>query len=247
MPAHPTVVIEEVLGRSTQGMTKPFICRGDDGEIYYVKGSGAGRHSLIAEWVAAQLATVFDLPIADYVLAEVPDQLVAAKVRADIRELGSGLVFASRKLANAQELTPTTRDRVPDSVARDVIVFDWWVQNEDRNLTEFGGNPNLLWDVAGEQLVVIDHNRAFDTDFRAAQFLSTHVFAGHWNDVFGDHDLRAAYRRRMEKAIQCLPVARDSMPESWWWVDDGVPASVSWDAITACVERCHDDAFWNLP
>lgn len=48
MSAQPTVVIEEVLGRSTQGVTEPFICRGDDGETYYVKGYGAGRRSLIA-------------------------------------------------------------------------------------------------------------------------------------------------------------------------------------------------------
>ena len=247
MPAQPTVVIEEVLGRSTQGMTRPFICRGDDGEIYYVKGFDAGRHSLIAEWVAARLASAFDLPIADYALAEVPVQLVEAKVRADIRDLGSGLVFASRKLANAQELTPTTRDRVPDSVARDVIVFDWWVRNEDRHLTAFGGNPNLLWDVAGEQLVVIDHNRAFDTDFRAEHFLSSHVFADHWNAVFGDHDRRATYRRRMEKAIECLPAARDSIPEAWWWAGEGVHANVSWDAIALCLARCHLDDFWDLP
>lgn len=247
MPAKPTVVIEEVLGRSKQGMTEPFICRGDDGEIYYVKGYGAGRHSLIAEWVAAQLASAFDLPIAEYALAEVPEQLVVAKVRADIRDLGSGLVFASRKLASAQELTPTTRDRVPNSVARDVIVFDWWVHNEDRHLTVYGGNPNLLWDVASDQLVMIDHNRAFDTDFRVDHFLSSHVFADHWNEVFGDHDLRATYRLRMERALQCLATVRDSIPESWWWAGEGVPANVSWDAIAACLERCHHDDFWDLP
>ena len=38
----PSVVIEEVLGRSLQGKTQPFICRGDDGETYYVKGAWGG-------------------------------------------------------------------------------------------------------------------------------------------------------------------------------------------------------------
>lgn len=247
MPAHATVVIEEVLGRSTQGVTEPFICRGDDGDIYYVKGYGAGRHSLIAEWVAAHLASAFGLPIADYALAEVPEQLVAAKVLPDIGDLGAGFVFASRKLTNAQELSPTTRDRVPDELARDVLVFDWWVRNEDRHLTDFGGNPNMLWDVAGDQLVVIDHNKAFDTDFHPERFLESHAFADRWNEVFGDHDLRSTYKSRMELALQCLPVARASIPDSWWWVGDGVPANVSWDAIAACLERCHRDDFWDLP
>lgn len=41
-----TVEIVEILRRSEQGMTKPFICRGDDGEIYFVKGQNAGHRSL---------------------------------------------------------------------------------------------------------------------------------------------------------------------------------------------------------
>jgi hypothetical protein len=156
-------------------------------------------------------------------------------------------VFASRKLPNAQELSPTTRDRVPAALARDVLVFDWWLHNEDRHLTDLGGNPNLLWDVAGAQLVVIDHNQAFDPDFDAQRFLSSHVFASHWNAVFGDYDLRASYRDRMKQVLQCLPAAHSSMPETWWWVGEDVPAQVSWNTITACLERCHRDDFWNMP
>lgn len=121
------------------------------------------------------------------------------------------------------------------------------MHNEDRHLTELGGNPNLLWDVAGAQLVVIDHNQAFDPDFDAQRFLESHVFAEHWNAVLRDHDLRAEYRKRMEKALQCLPGARASMPEAWWWAGEGVPASLSWDAVVTCLERCHREDFWNLP
>ena len=242
----PSVIIEEVLGRSPQGKTEPFICRGNDGETYYVKGAGAGRRSLICEWVAAHLATEFGLPIADYAMAEVPAALVSFGVRADIRDLGAGLVFASRRLSNVQELTPTTRDLVPDELALDVLVFDWWLQNEDRHLTENGGNPNLLWDVTGEQLAVIDHNMAFDPGFNTTNFLESHVFADHWNSVFSDHLVRVAYQNRMAKALTCLPAIRASIPDSWWWVDDGVPASVSWDAIAACLDRCNHQDFWDI-
>jgi len=122
----------------------------------------AAFRRVAAARLAAHMATAFGLPIADYAMAQVPVELVSFGVRADIRELGAGLVFASRRLPHVQELTPTTRDLVPDSVALDVLVFDWWLHNEDRHLTESGGNPNLLWDVTGEQLAVIDHNLAFD-------------------------------------------------------------------------------------
>ena len=243
---NPTVVIEEVLGRSPQGKTEPFICRGDDGETYYVKGAGAGRRSLICEWVAAHMATAFGLPIADYAMAQVPVELVSFGVRADIRELGAGLVFASRRLHHVQELTPTTRDLVPDPVALDVLVFDWWLHNEDRHLTESGGNPNLLWDVTGEQLAVIDHNLAFDPEFNTPNFLKSHVFAQSWNSVFSDHLVRAAYQKRMVDALNHLPAIRASIPDAWWWVDEGVPASITWDAIATRLDSCKREDFWDI-
>ncbi len=39
---HPAL---QVMGRSRQGMTRPFVCRGDDDQVYFVKGAGAGRRS----------------------------------------------------------------------------------------------------------------------------------------------------------------------------------------------------------
>ena len=245
--ARPTVIIEEVLDRARQGVTEPFICRGDDGLVYFVKGRSAGRRSLVCEWVSAQLATAFGLPVARYVLAEVPQPLVAFKARADIHDLGSGVVFASGQVAHAQELTMTTRGLVPPVVARDVLVFDWWIRNEDRHLSPHGGNPNLLWDVLGEELAVIDHNQAFDRDFDKAHFLATHVFADAWNDVFSDHDLRTSYVARMKSALERAEKLRASIPDSWWWVDDDVPADVSWHELLATLNRCQDDDFWNPP
>lgn len=245
--AQPTVVIEEILDRTIQGVTEPFICRGDDGQVYFVKGRSAGRRSLVCEWVASQVATALGLPIAGYVVAEVPEQLLAYKVRSDLGDLGSGLVFASRQLPHVQELSLTTRDLVPPELARDVLVFDWWVRNEDRHLTARGGNPNLLWDVAADELVVIDHNQAFDRDFRPGHFLESHVFADYWNEVFGDHDLRATYVGRMETVLRLLDSMRASIPGSWWWVDDGVPADVSWDELLGVLTRCRQPDFWNIP
>lgn len=245
--SQPTVVIEEVLGRAQQGLTEPFICRGDDGALYFVKGIGAGRRSQICEWVAARLASLFGLPIAEYALADVPPELVEFSGFPGIRDLGSGLVFASRELPHVQELNVSTREHVPDQQARDVLVFDWWLHNEDRHLTELGGNPNLLWDVESHELVVIDHNQCFDLTFDAARFLDTHVFKDQWNRVFSDHIERAAYLDRMNLALRELDAIRASIPDSWWHFDEGVPADVTWDEIATRVARCRAPDFWNTP
>lgn len=242
------VVIEEVLGRAKQGATRPFICRGDDGCIYYVKGRGAGLRSLICEWVAARLATAFGLPIADYALAEVPAALLQfGPQQLELGELGDGMVFASRELSHAQELTVTTRELVTPRQASDVLMFDWWLRNADRCLTEYGGNVNLLWDVQAGQLAVIDHNQAFDREFDAAQFLEMHVFGHMWNAVSADLVEKAGYRLRMESALAELPDIRASIPGPWWHVDEGVPANVTWVEIADCLERCCLEDFCKSP
>ena len=243
----PTVVIEEVLRRSEQGATRPFICRGDDDHLYFVKGWSAGYRSLICEWVAAQLASTFGLPVPDYRLAEVPEELVAPGGSPDLNDLGSGIVFASQNLPHVQEMNMSLRERISPDQAADVLVFDWWLHNEDRSLTGHGGNPNLLWDVEASQLVVIDHNLAFDRDFRMARFLETHVFASHWSRISTDLAEQARYLERMDGVLAGLEIIRASIPDLWWFIADDVATDLSWDEIDRCLGRCRQIDFWTTP
>jgi len=70
------IEIIEVLGRSKQGVTEPFICRGDDNNIYFVKGINAGRRSQVCEWISANLAREFNIPIAPFCIVNVPEELL---------------------------------------------------------------------------------------------------------------------------------------------------------------------------
>ncbi len=92
-------------------------------------------------------------------------------------------------------------------------------------------------------------NRAtsFDPSFSVKNFLATHVFADYWNQVYGDHVERSRYETKLSKALAKLHDIRDKIPPSWWFVDDGVPANVTWDEIVSCLERCYNDNFWNTP
>ncbi|MDI3296281.1 hypothetical protein QK294_20700 [Janthinobacterium tructae] len=180
-------------------------------------------------------------------MAEVAEELIEANAFPGISQLGSGIVFASRELPHPQELTAITRDLVPDQLASDVLVFDWWLHNEDRHLTERGGNPNLLWVMQNSGLVVIDHNQAFDRHFNPSNFLKTHVFASRWNDIFSDHLQREHYASKLGAILPRLAGIRAKLPGSWWYVDDGVPANVTWDEIETCLQRCRQEDFWNTP
>lgn len=243
-----TLTIIEVLQRSIQGRTKPYICRADDGAIYYVKGRSATRNGLMAEWLCAELATAFGLPIAPYTLASVPEELIEADTTGWLADLGGGEVFASRKV-DSVEMTAVHRDHTPPEVRRDLLVFDWWVRNDDRTLTERGGNPNLLWKHEdGGQLVVIDHNLAFDPAFSVEGFRTSHVFADEIPGLFSDFLARDAYRQRLHQALSAWQGACAMIPRPWNFVDAEmtIPATFSLDQTLALLRRCEQDEFWSL-
>ncbi|MGU7780501.1 HipA family kinase [Burkholderia sp. PU8-34] len=240
------VRIREILHRSVQGRTFPFYCRGEDDRLYYVKGAGAGRKSLIAEWLANSMALHFGLPIAEFRIVDVPEELGYLGIQ-DFPELGAGYAFGSVARENVVELPFTHVARVPDTIRRDVAVFDWWVRNDDRTLTPRGGNVNLLWDLVQQELVVIDYNLAFDNTFDAAQFLQGHVFSGDWNLVYQDFLARPDYEGRMREALRHFDDACDKMPDEWLEAAPGVPALLQPDEVKQVLERIDSPDFWNRP
>lgn len=207
------VAITEIIGRSEQGATLPFLCRGNDGALYYVKGRYAGYRTLCCEWIAGQLGRLLELPIPDFHIAEVPRILVEASGRTDVKDLGSGLVFASKYVEDAQEFTFSDVRRVNEALKQRILLFDWWIRNEDRTLTELGGNPNLLWSIKAQDLRVFDLNQAFDDTFDEVRFWQTHVFAEsvtQWPKTF-----ILEMSGLMNLAIKKLPGIWQSLPDEW--------------------------------
>ncbi len=242
----PPLAIVEILERSDQGVTRPFLCRCDDGNLYYVKGRGAGRSSLFCEWLAGHLAQAFGLPVPPFAIVEAPQSLV--ELFPEGRELGVGLAFGSRAVAHTQELSMSHLCDVPVQLRRDVLVFDWWVRNSDRTLTSLSGNPNLLWDAAAKELVVIDHNVAFDNEFSVQSFSDLHVFHLEIVKVFQDLVERLTYAERLQTALAAWSVACQNVPDEWWFADEErtVPANFDPNAVLESLNRCTHEDFWRL-
>jgi hypothetical protein len=240
------IQIVEILDRSIQGITRPFICRCEDGQAYFVKGNGAGKQSLIAEYVGGRLACAFGLPIADFGILEIPSELIKWCGRDDASELGAGLAFGSKALPHVQEFSVSHIPQVDVQIRKDVVLFDWWVHNADRTLSEKGGNPNLLWDQVHSRLAVIDHNQAFDTDFDAQLFAQSHVFHTNLLDIFDDLVDRQTYLDRLAAAFAEFDSACDNVPHEWWSVDNGVPTSFNRDAAREILSRFMTNDFWRI-
>jgi hypothetical protein len=240
------VEIVEVLRRSEQGVTRPFICRGDDGAIYFVKGLDAGRRSQICEWVAGRLAVRVGLPVAPFEIVHVPEELMEAGFGLDLSGLGPGPAFGSRE-RRVTELTVSGVEEVPRGLQQDVLIFDWWVRNADRCLGEKGGNPNLFWAPGGHGLVVIDHNQAFDLDAKREEFLNYHAFSRQAQELSGDFFRRDEYTQRFSNALDVWDEILAEIPEVWWYVDAEmtVPVDFGADAVYRLLKGFERDEFWS--
>ncbi len=240
------VEIVEVIRRSEQGMTQPFICRGDDDAVYYVKGIDAGRDSQIKEWLAGCLGLHLGLPLAPFEIVNVPVELSESDPR-DLGKLGAGFAFGSRARDGVMELTSSLVGEVPFDLQEDVVTFDWWIQNGDRLLTERGGNPNLFWDPGAEELLVIDHNQAFDDHFDPEVFRECHVFASAARRVAQDLYKRQEYESRLAGALAHWDEAVQQIPSEWFYSDSEmtVPVAFDLDSVRSMLGRYQVEGFWN--
>lgn len=243
-----SVALAEVLYRSEQGRTMPYVCKCEDNATYFVKGKSAGRRGLASELVCAQLATELGLPVAEFAIAQVPSELIetAPGSSLDMGELGVGPAFGSQ-LVQAVELNLTLREQVSWDIRVGVAVFDWWVRNMDRALTEHGGNVNLLWRFEGG-LVVIDHNLAFDPAFSDDDFIKNHIFANDFRDFLGDFALREAWRLTLEATLLSWDTICATIPNEWHYIDDEqtIPSNIPLTAMRAILDRCRLDTFWDI-
>lgn len=229
-------------------MTKPFICRGDDGAVYFVKGADAGRRSLLCEWIAGNLCLHLGLPIAPFEIVHVPEALLAFDT-GELRDLGAGPAFGSRERQITELTFAAIMDNIRESLQQDVLLFDWWVRNGDRMLSEVGGNPNLFLEPGTGELIVIDHNQAFDDSLEKNDFLESHVFGAQAGHVFGDSAGRSAYNARLAAALEHWPDIRAGIPEDWLFLDPEMTVSVDFDLdrVYELLKEHERDEFWACP
>ncbi|TAA42166.1 hypothetical protein EAT51_07800 [Pseudoxanthomonas winnipegensis] len=240
------IEIVEVLGRSSQGITKPFRCVGADEHTYFVKGRSAGTRSHLCEWIAGQLAAAFGLELPPFGRARASVLLLPAIP--DGSDLGHAAGFASREVPNLAELTWSSVQDVPQNVRRDVLLLDWWLHNNDRTLTSHGGNPNLLWSPSESRLVTIDYNQAFDRDFNVSAFTKLHVFRHDIPGLQQDLYARADYSERLASALAHWDRIQASIPLDWLHHDEEASIATDFDlsASRRLLERYTQDDFWNF-
>lgn len=232
------LVVEEIIGKAESGITEPYLCRLSDGKTYYVKGTSATIRGLINELVCALLGRALGLPIPPVALAEVTSATTQFDPSARA-SLGAGLAFASEKHDSLVEATSANLHRLDLRMQQKLFLFDYWVRNEDRTFTEFGGNPNLFIDVETETAIVIDHNLAFDPAFDLRNNRLYHICRQAWIEASSDILLPAQLRAELMEVNSMVPAILSELPDEWIGVSPGSP-----NQIADTLKECLDDAFW---
>jgi hypothetical protein len=242
------IQINEVVKKSTQGVTRPFICRDDVGRQLWVKGAELTAPELAAEWICAQLALEWGLPLAPCSLVYIDPSLIEYSTMPEISTLGSGIGFGSFHVEGAMEMDFSHIQLVSTELAADILLFDYWVNNEDRTLGEHGGNPNLLFQLPEGNLIIIDHNLAFDREFSAKALFRGHVF-GYLVSAL-DEDFIKKRKKKLLDILDKLPDILSSIPREWFEDDDLRKVSLAKDVerMECILRRIETDSqtFWEV-
>ena len=236
--------LTEVISRSEQGATHPFICRCDDGYEYYVKGNHAGRKALICEWMAGNIGRDLGLRIPEFKIIEISPDIITYGVREDIRDLSGMPAFGSRAIEFAQELTFTDIAALNSVIKAQILLFDWWVANGDRILSPDGGNPNLFISFTktpeiSSELWVIDHNLAFE-EKTLDDFWEHHVFSN--EQRLWDKHFIGEMTPKMNEAQKALQSYWNQVPDEWL-----EESGITFENIKSILQRVENiREFWRI-
>ena len=223
-----------------QGKTEPYLCRDSEKELYVVKRFTATFKGCIKEWICARLAKEFGLPIPSFDLAEI-DEFVVEYNPEHRNDLGEGVGFASKFVTDLQEVNYSVLSDEQIIVLKDLFVFDYWIKNADRTLSEQGGNPNLFYKQSTNEIVVVDHNLAFDSEFTIEDHKSIHVSARFWPEQLGLFD-KNDYVDRMRNAFSNWDEIVAEIPDDWKELIPDLDGFL--EKLRVLLEEFEHDNFW---
>ena len=206
--------VEEVTEKADSGATEPYFCRLSDDNLYLVKGRAALARGLISEVVCARLGQEFGLPIPDFAIADLKPALLELNPQADA-SLGPGPVFASIFKAGLIPASQESLKRQNPAILRKIYLFDYWIRNEDRTRTVYGGNPNLFINADDGGFTVIDHNLAFDRTFDIKNFSTLHICREFWYSAGGLQFDIPAYRAELDEVVKNVGPLESFVPDEW--------------------------------
>jgi hypothetical protein len=228
------------LGAMPTGFCLPHLFQCDDGNRYVLKfmSNPQGIRGLANELIACRLGSLLDLPVVPGRVVEVTQKLIDREPALQKAGVQAGPHFGSLFLSRVQALTEHAISACVnlDKVAG-MIVFDHWVQNDDRDT----GNV-LVTRGAKSQFYMIDHESCFCGSGWFDEDLLQHRdrVEPYWAEVYPrfvpfvdqrEHPFLAAMERLEAVTHKQIADALRDVPHEW-----GVEAE-EWDLLADYLER----------
>lgn len=119
------------------GYTRPHLIRCEDGQMYVVKLSSnpQGSMVLINEYISYRLALLLDLPVPQGEVILLDKEIISRNSELQREYAQAGPHFGSLYIENAVNVTPDSDFSKADNIdkAADIILFDYWLNNNDRH------------------------------------------------------------------------------------------------------------------
>lgn len=209
--------VTRIIEVMREGSTGARLCECHDGQLYVVKTlDEVTPRQLIAEWVCSHLAQAFGLMTPECRLVEGIPELMRLQGGHSFWD-DDTVGFASRFHGNTMAVNMAMARATPSQLKADILVFDVWIKNGDRTLSDLGGNVNLLFDTASvPPFVVFDHNLALLPEEGDIKIRSNHVFSGDNAGIsLNDIATQDEYIERMVQAMNQLPQVIAAIPLHW--------------------------------
>lgn len=150
--------IDKVIRSMGIGSCKPYLISCSDGKKYVAKfpGNPEGKKTLVNEYVCAELAKLFELPVPIYKLVSIENIDDFGELLHGINKI-NGTIFCSEFIEKANPvpdfyiLTKVTNHF--DTIK--TLIFDVIIGNNDRN------EGNILINLKNNSFVIIDHSHVF--------------------------------------------------------------------------------------
>lgn len=230
-------------GVTEQGFSKPFKFIASDQNMYYVKQQKECR---VKEWLAANLAMKWGLPIAPFSLVRLEEDLLD---EIDSKHKGPcglkpGVFFGSKHVDNCRWVEHNDLEKIisDNDFRQNLLIFDCWIQNQDRT----SGNTNLIFNEKEQKTFVIDHNQAFDDCFCMDSFFNNHVFGCEWEKIKQDFFILPQLQEKMRSAFSIFDEAVNKIPDDWHWFNDehDIPLLLNLEKIKKSLEEKCNAEFW---
>ncbi|OVE49427.1 hypothetical protein CBW21_05965 [Chromobacterium violaceum] len=160
----------------------------------------------------------------------------------DLKGIGKGMLFGLQECPSVRWFEAADVHRTTKAFRRDLLVFDYWISNEDR----IPYNSNLLYSDTENKVIVIDHNRAFIEHLSRNELVGQHIFSEEWPEICVDWVSRAQYEERIEHALHSWDTACGYLPPYWRYENDECDILVNFDIDQARtqLERFRSQDFW---